>query len=185
MITILYFFCLIPSTILIYLIKPSLCHHGHTNSLLSKNLFFFFYLTGIIFFIWKQKFSFYLIHLSRRLLETIFFPYKKSRMNILHFILGISYYLILSYHFCHYSLKLTKTFLFLNFLQFLTHFKRTNSHYLIEFLLYLHLFLKIRTFTLFLNLFWIAIFIYITLRLRYIQEIRELKKIKNESEKNK
>lgn len=158
-------------TILCHLFAPSLVMHGHTNSMLSKNMFFIFYLSGILYMVFRWKFSVYILLLIRRLIECYLFRYRRSRMNILQFIVGISYYIILSDHIMNHDLKLTFPFLCLNMLQFIAHYfvfkrKYTLIHYITELLIYFYIFLQIRTFVLFLNLLWIITFIMITLSTR-------------------
>lgn len=167
----LYFVILISGTLLSYFLVPSLVIHGHTNSLLSKNLFFVFYLTGLVYLIANKKCSLYMLHLFRRLIECYFFRYKRSRMNILQFLLGISYYIIMADHIMHYDLRFTMVFFLLNIGQSISHyfaFKQISTfiHYYVEFLIHFYLFLRIKSLTLFLNLIWLALFISITIKTR-------------------
>lgn len=239
----LFFICLIPSTLFSYFFFPSLCEHGRDSTAnISKNYFVVFYLAGISYFVLNRQYSFYLILLCRRTVECLIFRYRRSRMNVLQFFLGVIYYLIMSHHLSAYThfyepnmgnyhqnnsnifenlhsphtpfesiseshtsltvkiytfflknvlqlgrnnfnfkrIFLSKSFIFFNILQSVSHYlvfvrRYQNIHYLVEFLIYLHLFLKLRSFILGLNIIWILIFVFITIRMRYLERINTYK----------
>jgi len=82
---------------------------GHGNSFrgarrfsVSKNWFALFYMIGIAASVGVLPFArivdwLFLIHLTRRLLETVIWPYSfDSRMNLLHLAVGLTYYPMLT-----------------------------------------------------------------------------------------
>ncbi|KRH92030.1 hypothetical protein M153_13847000691 [Pseudoloma neurophilia] len=102
----LFFMCVIPCTIFLYIFCPYYLKHGRnlkSTYTLSKNYFIIFYFVSIIFHIFKRTYSFFLILLIRRTIECIIYRYKHSRMTYLQFIYGIIYYLILSEHLMKYG----------------------------------------------------------------------------------
>lgn len=167
----LYFLTLISGTIFCYFLLPSVVRHGYTNASLSKNLFFVFYLSGIIYLALNARLSFFLLHLCRRVIECHFFRYKKSKMNVFQLFLGISYYIVMSDHLMNYQIGLPMMYVALNLLQTLCHFLVFRKgvrliHYVSEFMIYLYLLHKIKTPTMFLNLVWIFVYFMVTVAMR-------------------
>lgn len=171
----IFYILIISSTIFLYVVCPKILIHGHTDSLLSKNLYITFYVVSIIYFYLRAKWSFFIIHLVRRSVECLLFRYKTSKMNILQYIFGILYYIVLSHYLSKINLRITKTFLFLNCTQFVSHYmvfrrKWKYLHYISEIFIHLHIFMKIRSFVLMLNTIWVILFVIVTIRLRKIAE---------------
>lgn len=108
-------------------IQPTILH-------ISKQYFTFFYATGLAFanVLWLpvDQHGLYMLiyfHLSRRLIETLLFPYSQhSKMHLFHALLGFSYYffLVLGILICTkipISNVHVMAFIILNMLQFIIH----------------------------------------------------------------
>lgn len=183
--SVIYFTLIISSAVLAKLLCPILLKHGsislkteflsktnrfNNHFYVQKNFFPIFYAIGIFIKIFFNNNSYFLIHLIRRFVESFFlFRYSiDSKMNIFHFLLGISYYVVISsYIFSKKNIFIPNSFIIFNILQFFAHYqifrkKRFRSfyiHYLCELGIYYSLYWgNKKDLILFLNFIWVLTF---------------------------
>ncbi|EPR78042.1 hypothetical protein SLOPH_1737 [Spraguea lophii 42_110] len=164
----IYFIFVIFTTLFSFLFARNFIRHGYYNKLLSKNNYSIFYFVGLLTLF--PKINFFNLHLTRRFIETIIFRYNKSRMSIFQFLFGISYYFFLSLHLRDKNIKISFYYILLNIIQFCAHYqifykknhKLRYTHYICEFLIYLHIYNMLKTNILKYNLFYLALFIFVT-----------------------
>lgn len=165
------YFALLPFAVFI-LSFTNLVDHGRIKNGISKNCFIYFYIFCLIFNISIGSVNFFLIHVTRRIFECLIFRYQSGKMSFLHLIHGFIYYIFLSIHLRHVKNINLHIFIVLNLFHFISHYvvfkmrKYPYLHYLGEFLIYLYLYRSIKSTELLCNLFYVSIFILVSIRNR-------------------
>lgn len=166
----LYFFTL--PFILFLFSFTSFVDHGYIKLGFTKNFFILLYLFAIILHFFLHTINFYMIHLLRRFFECFLFRYKNSKMSFLQLLHGIIYYFFISLHLSSKKIIYINVWICLNIVHTITHYfvfkkrKFLYSHYFIELCIYFYLYIEFRSVELLFNLWYLIIFILITLKNR-------------------